>query len=67
MPLPVIWIGHQELTIALKFDRDDADILPGEAYEKKGLYKQALETYKKAYALNPESQKPARKNTQIGN
>jgi len=41
----------------LKYDSDDAEIYDnlGEAYEKKGLYVQALESYRKAYALNPES------------
>jgi len=49
--------------MALKFDSDDADIYDnlGEAYEKKGLYRKALETYKKAYALNPDSAKAAQR------
>jgi len=45
--------------IALKYDRDDAEIYDnlGAAYEKKGLYQDALDAYQKAFVLNPESPK----------
>jgi tetratricopeptide (TPR) repeat protein len=56
-------LAIRNYTIALKFDGDDADIYDnlGEAYEKKGLFQKALETYKRAYALNPESAKAAQR------
>ena len=45
--------------MALKYDREDDEIFAnmGEAYEKKGLYSEALKAYTSAYALNPESEK----------
>jgi tetratricopeptide (TPR) repeat protein len=47
----------QNYRIALKYDCEDDDIFAnlGEAYEKKGLYSDALKAYTNAYALNPES------------
>ena len=49
--------------IALRYDRDDDEIYAnmGEAYEKKGLYQEALKAYTNAYELNPESAKAAQK------
>jgi cytochrome c-type biogenesis protein CcmH/NrfG len=49
--------------MALKYDREDDEIYAnlGEAYEKKGLYSEALKAYTSAYALNPESEKAAQK------
>jgi len=43
--------------IALKYDRDDDEIYANmaDAYEKKGLYQEALKAYTHAYELNPES------------
>ena len=49
--------------IALKYDREDDELYAnlGEAYEKKGLYQEALKAYTNAYELNPESAKATRK------
>jgi len=48
--------------IALKYDREDNELYNnlGEAYEKKGLYPEALKAYINAYELNPESARAAR-------
>jgi tetratricopeptide (TPR) repeat protein len=53
----------QNYRIALKYDRDDDEVYAnmGEAYEKKGLYQEALKAYTNAYELNPESAKAAQK------
>ncbi|MEN6468674.1 MAG: tetratricopeptide repeat protein, partial [Smithella sp.] len=42
---------------ALKYDREDDEIYAnlGDAYEKKGLYSEALKAYKSAYEINPET------------
>ena len=47
----------QNYRIALRYDHEDDEIYAnmGEAYEKKGLYQEALKAYTSAYALNPES------------
>lgn len=47
----------------MKYDRSDDGIYAGlgEAYEKKGLYAEALKAYTSAYELNPESSKAARR------
>jgi tetratricopeptide (TPR) repeat protein len=49
--------------IALRYDREDDELYAnlGEAYEKKGLYPEALKAYTHAYELNPESVKAAQK------
>ena len=49
--------------IALRYDRDDDDVYSnlGEAYERKGMYQEALKAYTNAYALNPESAKAAQR------
>ncbi len=46
----------------MKYDSGDYDIYNnlGEAYEKKGLYPEALKAYINAYELNPESARAAR-------
>jgi superkiller protein 3 len=48
--------------IALNYEREDSETYAnlGEAYEKKGLYAEALKAYTTAYELNPESAKAAR-------
>jgi len=50
-------LAIQNYLTALKLDSDDAEIYDnlGTLYEKKGLYQEALDAYKKAYTLNPES------------
>jgi tetratricopeptide (TPR) repeat protein len=49
--------------IALRYDRDDDDVYSnlGEAYERKGMYQEALKAFTNAYALNPESAKAAQR------
>jgi tetratricopeptide (TPR) repeat protein len=49
--------------IALRYDRDDDEVYSnlGEAYEKKGMYSEAIKAYTNAYSLNPESAKAAQK------
>lgn len=49
--------------IALRYDREDDELYTnlGEAYEKKGLYPEALKAYTHAYELNPESLRAAQK------
>lgn len=41
----------------MRYDKEDegAWLGLGEAYEKKTMYKEALEAYKAAYQINPES------------
>lgn len=52
---------------AIRYDReDDATYLNlGAAYEKKGMYQEALTAYTRTYELNPASGKAARKIPQI--
>ena len=47
----------------MKYDREDDELYTnlGEAYEKKGLYPEALKAYTNAYELNPESAKASQK------
>ncbi len=49
--------------ISLKHDAEDDDVYLqlGAAYEKKGMYEDALKAYKGAYELNPASSKAAEK------
>jgi tetratricopeptide (TPR) repeat protein len=49
--------------IALKYDKEDDEVYSnlGEAYEKKGLYAEALKAYTNAYQLNPDSAKAAKR------
>ncbi len=49
--------------ISLKYDAEDDDVYVnlGAAYEKKGMYEDALTAYKTAYALNPDSSMAAKK------
>lgn len=58
-------IGHYRT--ALRYDRENegAHLLLGAAYEKKRMWKEALEEYRSAYHLNPESGKAARKIPQL--
>jgi len=37
----------------------------GQAYEKKGMYKEALEEYLHAYQINPDSREASRKIPQM--
>ena len=41
----------------MKYDKEDegAWLGLGESYEKKKMYKEAIEAYKAAYQINPES------------
>ena len=64
MPLAAIGIRLLRITlIALKYDQEDDELYAnlGEAYEKKGLYQEALKAYTNAYELNPESAKATRR------
>ena len=53
--------------MSLKYDPedDDAYLNLGEAYEKKGMYQEALSAYKNAYALNPDLAMAAKKIPQM--
>ncbi|HNZ35686.1 MAG TPA: tetratricopeptide repeat protein [Syntrophales bacterium] len=47
----------ENLKLAVRYDKEDEGswFALGEAYEKKKMYKEALEAYKAAYQINPES------------
>jgi tetratricopeptide (TPR) repeat protein len=47
----------ENFKLAVRYDKEDegAWLGLGEAYEKKMMYKEALEAYKAAYQINPES------------
>jgi tetratricopeptide (TPR) repeat protein len=47
---------------ALKFEKQDDEIFAnlGEAYEKKGMYPEALKAYKTAYEINPDTKVASR-------
>ncbi|HUH66086.1 MAG TPA: tetratricopeptide repeat protein, partial [Syntrophales bacterium] len=49
--------------MSLKYDREDDDVYLnlGKAYEKKGMYQDALKAYTQAYELNPDSSVAAKK------
>lgn len=53
--------------LSLKYDREDSQVYLslGEAYEKQGLYEEALKAYNNAYGLNPDSAKAAKKIPQL--
>jgi tetratricopeptide (TPR) repeat protein len=53
--------------LSLQYDREDSQVYLnlGEAYEKKGLYEEALKAYSDAYGLNPDSAKAAKKIPQL--
>jgi tetratricopeptide (TPR) repeat protein len=52
---------------ALKYDREDDELYAnlGEAYEKKGLYQEALKAYTNAYEINPDSARAVKRIPQI--
>jgi len=52
---------------SLKFDYEDDEVYMnlGAAYEKKGLFQEAMKAYTTAYELNPDSTKAARKIPQM--
>lgn len=52
---------------ALRYDRDNEDVhlKLGAAYEKKEMWNEALAEYSKAYQLNPDSSRTARKIPQL--
>ena len=52
---------------SLKFDSEDDEVYVnlGAAYEKKGLFQEALKAYTTAYELNPDSATAARKIPQM--
>jgi tetratricopeptide (TPR) repeat protein len=47
----------ENFKLAVKYDKEDegAWLGLGESYEKKKMYKEAIEAYKAAYQINPES------------
>ena len=49
--------------VSLKYDRENDDVYLslGKAYEKKGMYQDAINAYTQAYELNPDSGVAARK------
>jgi tetratricopeptide (TPR) repeat protein len=49
--------------LSLRYDAEDDAVYSGlgEAFEKKGLPKEALNAYQKAYEINPESTRAARR------
>lgn len=53
--------------ISLKYDAEDDHVYLnlGEAYEKKGMYQEALKAYTRAYGLNPDLSKAAKKIPQM--
>ncbi len=53
--------------MSLKLDPEDDEVYAnlGEAYEKKGLFQEALKAYTTAYELNPDSTRVARKIPQM--
>jgi len=53
--------------MAVKLDPEDDELHAslGEAYEKKGLFREALQEYTTAYELNPDATKVARRIPQM--
>jgi cytochrome c-type biogenesis protein CcmH/NrfG len=53
--------------MSLKFDPEDDEVYAnlGAAYEKKGLYAEALKAYTASYELNPDATRVARKIPQL--
>ncbi len=63
-----IWTGRSNITdCRLKFDPEDDEVYAnlGAAYEKKGLFAEALKAYTSAFELNPEATQVARKIPQM--